>query len=269
VESSSTGPEPSRPGSLTIVGTGIRTSLQTTPEARSAIEHADKVLFLLDVVGEQWIASLNPTAESLGHLYSADRPRAETYRAMVDAILSALRPGLDVCVTFYGHPGVYVTPSHEALRRARSEGFIARLLPGVSAEDSLFADLGVDPGEWGWHSYEATDFLLFRRVADPSVPLVLWQLGAVGERRARAGPNREALRILSHRLREQYGSDHEVIMYEASPYPIGSPLIDRVCLEDLPTAAVRPMATLYVPPALVPTPDPEIAAMLEIPASSW
>jgi len=242
--------------------------VQTTPETRSAIERADKVLYLADVIGERWIASLNSKGDSLHHLYSADRPRAETYRAMVDVILSAVREGLDVCVAFYGHPGVYVTPSHEAIRQARREGFTARMLPGISAEDSLFADLGVDPGEWGWHSYEATDFLLYGRVADPSVPLVLWQLGAIGERRARKGPNREALLVLEDRLRERYGPDHEVVVYEASPYPIGAPLILRVTLENLPANEVRPMATLYVPPAVVPTPDPEISGMLEMPTSS-
>src|SRR6266540_1022064 len=60
------------PGSLTIVGTGIRTSLQTTSEARSAIEKADKVLYLLDPVGARWVQILNPTAESLDNFYSID-----------------------------------------------------------------------------------------------------------------------------------------------------------------------------------------------------
>jgi hypothetical protein len=92
--------------------------------------------------------------------------------------------------------------------------------------------------------------------------LVLWQLGAVGERRAGKGPNREALCILTDRLRERYDSGHEVIVYESSPYPVGAPLIGAIHLADLPVAAVRPMATLYVPPTLVPTPDPEIAGLL-------
>jgi hypothetical protein len=33
------------------------------------------------------------------------------------------------------------------------------MLPGISAEDCLFADLGIDPGIYGCQSYEATDFL--------------------------------------------------------------------------------------------------------------
>lgn len=252
-------------GSLTVVGTGIRTGLQTTPEARTAIERADKVLFLLDPVGARWIASLNPSAESLDHLYSPDLPRAETYRNMVEAILAHVSRGLDVCVAMYGHPGIFVTPTHAAISQARQEGYAARMLPGVSAEDCLVADLGVDPGGLGLHAYEATDFLIHGRVPDPSVALILWQLGALGERRAQYGPHPYALRILTDRLAARYGPEHEVVMYEASLYPIGEPLITRVRLVDLPAAEVRQMSTLYVPPAAAPTVDGELSTRLGLP----
>jgi len=249
------------PGSLTIVGTGIRTSLQTTPEARTAIEKADKVLYLLDPVGARWVQILNPTAESLDHSYSIDRPRPDTYRMMVEEIMAWVRKGLDVCVAFYGHPGVFVDPSHDAIREAQREGFEARMMPGVSAEDCLIADVGFDPGEWGLHSYEATEFLLYNRTADPSVHLILWQVGALGENRARKGPHPEALRILQERLEEHYGADHEVLLYEAIPYPVGGPLIERLRLGDLVSAEISPMSTLYVPPAAKPFSDPRMTEM--------
>jgi hypothetical protein len=51
---------------LTIVGTGIRAGLQTTPEALASIHRARKVLFLVaDLLSQEWIRSLNPTAESM------------------------------------------------------------------------------------------------------------------------------------------------------------------------------------------------------------
>ena len=64
---------------------------------------------------------------------------------MAEAILEPVRAGKRVCAAFYGHPGVFVLPSHDAISRARAEGFEATMLPGVSAEDCLVADLGVDP----------------------------------------------------------------------------------------------------------------------------
>src|SRR5213593_5193576 len=102
-------------GSLTVVGTGIRHGLQTTPEARAAIERAEKVLYLVpDPLPAAWIEDLNPSAESLARFYAVGRPRADTYAAMVGEILAWVRKDIDVCVAFYGHPGAFVEPGHEA-----------------------------------------------------------------------------------------------------------------------------------------------------------
>ena len=48
------------------------------------------------------------------------------------------------------------------------------MLPGISSEDCLFADLGVDPGVSGCQSYEATDFLMNAPIIDSSTQLILW-----------------------------------------------------------------------------------------------
>src|SRR5262245_31948317 len=130
-------------GSLTIVGTGIRLS-QLSTEARACIEAADKLLFLAcDAVTCSWLTQVNPGAESLHVHYGPGKPRGTSYAEMVERILAFVREGLKVCVALYGHPGVFAYPGHEAVRRARSEGYAARMVPGISAEDCLFADLGI------------------------------------------------------------------------------------------------------------------------------
>src|SRR5437773_2103233 len=78
-------------------------------------------------------------------LSAPGKPRRETYAEMVEELLAPVRAGHNVCAAFYGHPGVFVNPGHEAIRRARAEGFPARMLPAVSALDCLVADLGIDP----------------------------------------------------------------------------------------------------------------------------
>ncbi len=119
---------------LTVVGTGIAIGLHLTPEARAAWESAEEALFLVgDPVAAALLAGLNPRARSLQEHYRAGRPRLDAYEAMVEEILSPVRAGRDVCTAFYGHPGIFVYPGHEAVRRARREGFEARLLPGISA----------------------------------------------------------------------------------------------------------------------------------------
>ena len=182
---------------------------------------------------------------------------------MIDAILEPVRTGRRVCAAFYGHPGVFVYPSHRAIERARSEGFEARMLPAISAEDCLFADLGVDPAACGCQSYEATDFLVRRRRIDPSAALVLWQVGLVGQPRyVPASVNRDGLRVLAEVLLERYPADHEAIAYEASPYPVAEGLITPVPLAQLAEAPLTSASTLYVPPAETRPVDRELTERL-------
>lgn len=253
-------------GSLTIVGTGFGGGGQITADASDAIAAAEKCLYLVpDRSTEEWIRAANPTSESLGGFYPGRGSRLETYLEMTEHILSSVRRGLRVCAAFYGHPGVFVFPAHEAIIRAREEGFAARMLPGVSAEDCLFADLGVDPGRRGCRTFDATDFLLRRRQSDVTVPLVLWQVGAVGRADHPSDGNRGNVAVLGGVLQRQYGPAHEVVIYEAASAPGDDPVIEFVPLEQLEQATVRLSSTLYVPPREDPLVDEDMAVLLGMP----
>jgi uncharacterized protein YabN with tetrapyrrole methylase and pyrophosphatase domain len=256
-------------GSLTIVGIGIRLS-QLSSEARGAIEAADKLLFLVaDAVTYAWLAEVNAEAESLHTFYSSDKPRQASYGAMVERILSFVRQGLNVCVAFYGHPSVAVDPAHEAVRRARLAGYWVRMLPGISAEDCLFADLGIDPATDGCQSFEATDFLVCRRQFDPRVPLILWQASVTGEPGYSTECNRSGLRILVEVLLQHYKNSHEVIIYEASRYLGFRPSIQRVALGRVPDAELTAASTLYIPPREQAELDAAMAERLGISRFYW
>ncbi len=255
-----------RNGSLTVVGTGIQLAFQTTPQTRAVLERADEVLYLVnDPLTERWIERLNGRARSLAGLYAQGKDRAQTYADMVDEILLAVRAGGRVAAAFYGHPGVFVEPGHQAVRCARAEGFRARMLAAVSAEDCLFADLGIDPGEAGCQSYEATAFLIRGYRIEPAALLVLWQIGFLGERSMPAGPPRPPLDLLVERLREFYPALHETILYEASSYAVCGPAVARQPLDELARAEVTPMATLVIPPLATRLPDSRMLARLGLP----
>ena len=248
-------------GSLTIVGTGIELGSHITRAAQIEIESADVVLTLVaEPAMQAYVQGLNRNVRSLHGLYELGDDRTTAYERMADEILAEVRNGRRVCVALYGHPGVFVTPSHEAMRRARAEGFRARMLPGISAEDCLFADLGIDPSASGCQSFEATDFLLHGRVFDPTSALVVWQIGTVGSVAAATEKQPTGLPILVEVLLEHYPADHEVVVYEASPYPGFQPLADRLPLRELTAERVTALATLYVPPL---EPRPVDVTMLE------
>jgi precorrin-6B methylase 1 len=236
-------------GSLIVVGTGIRAGLQLTDEARDALASADRVLFLsAEPVADEVIRRISPQARSLHHLYELGAERRQIYEAMVEEIMAPVRSGLSVCVAFYGHPGVFGTPGHTAVRQAREEGFEARMLPGISAEDCLFADLGIDPGTSGCQSYEATDFLARQPAVDTGAVLVLWQVSVLGHSDSIDEPDLTRLPLLVERLLELYPPEHAAIAYEASPYPVGDAIVLRLPLAALATAELPRMATIVLEP---------------------
>ena len=212
---------------------------------------AEKRFYLLaDALTKAWLLDRHPEAEDLSDAYDLQKPRSDSYEEMVERILRAVRRGRHVCAIFYGHPGVFAYPPHEAIRRARAEGYEASMLPAVSADACLFADLGVDPSDTGCASFEATDFLLRRRRFDPTAALVLWQIGLVGVEDVRDTDlwSAEGLAVLVDTLLETYPAEHEVVVYEAATLPIVPPKIVRVALAKLGAAPVTAISTLYVPP---------------------
>jgi uncharacterized protein YabN with tetrapyrrole methylase and pyrophosphatase domain len=238
-----------RKGSLLVVGTGIECMGQMTPAARDGIRRAQRVFYLADALAEGNIRLLNRRAESLHGLYDVGKSRLRSYAQMVEHVLSEVRRGKRVCLALYGHPGVFALPSHAAVQLARDEGFQATMLPGVSADACLIADLGIDPGSDGLQSYEATDFLLRKRRADPAVGLVLWQVGVVGRLDYPSGPvHREKVKVLTDALCAIYPRRHEVTLYEAAALPGYPPSIEKVKLSALHKGDLSPITTLYVPP---------------------
>ncbi len=243
---------------MTIVGTGIELVSHITRATEEAIRNADKMYYLVvNAETELWLRSIRNDAISLKACYGVGKERCESYDEMVDIILKSVRQGYSVCAAFYGHPGVFVAPSHEAIAIAKREGFPARMLPSISAEDCLFADLGVDPAR-GCQSFEATEFLIFKRKFDPSCHLILWQIYVIGCSTFDPGfdPVR-GLKSLVDVLMKKYPKSHPITIYEAAQFPGAKFRADMVRLAELPFQAVNRISTLYVPPYPERFRDPE------------
>lgn len=237
-------------GSLACVGVGMMLGAHISPRARSYIEQADVVFIAAsDPVVEVWVQQMAADVRSLQPYYGDGKSRRDTYREMVDALLAEVTAGKTVCGAFYGHPGVFAQVAHAALLRAAERGHATHMEPGISAEDCLYADLGIDPGRVGCQHYEASQLLFYRRRIDPSAYLVLWQVGLVGDRTyRRSATSVEHRRLLVERLAQDYPRGHEVIAYEAATLPVGAPRAQRVRLADLPSTLLNPHTTLVVPP---------------------
>jgi precorrin-6B methylase 1 len=246
---------PTRPGKLICVGTGMRMAGQLTPLAQSYIETADVVLGAVpNLYTRKWLQQVAKEYVCLLDYYSDcdvdGKDRRDTYRRMSDTIVAEVRAGKTVCAAFYGHPGIFACISHMAIKAARAEGFNAEMLPGISAEDCLVADLGIDPGTTGMQSMETTQFMVYARKIDPTSLLILWQPGLAGElslKRFETTP--EKLQVLVDKLARDYPLDHPVILYEAATNPLEKTRMDTVLLRDLPAASLRQATTLVIPAA--------------------
>jgi hypothetical protein len=241
----------SRRGSLVVVGTGITGINQTTLEALAAIDNAERLFYIAnDRVTEAWLRSRNASAATLSDLYAKGKPRQTTYGQMAARVVLAVEAGASVCLAIYGHPGIFVQFSHVAVTHLRRRGYAARMLPGVSADGCLFADLGFNPGDHGVQSFEATDFLLHRRRFDPTSDLLLWQVGVLGEADFQVTRTRrpERLQTLVDALRRFYPIAHRVTLYRSNTFPGSGPAIKRVALGRLSGLRISPIVTMHVPP---------------------
>lgn len=227
-----------------MVGTGVRFVRQITEETRDCLVRAQQVLHLVDPATADWIRSLNPASESLAVFLAEGKSRAESYEEMVEQVLSFVRLGLDVCAAFYGHPAFFCAPSQSAIHRAREEGYSARMLPGISPQDCLYADLGMDPGRNGIQSFDINVFLKNKKRIEPASPLLLWQTDVLDERKW------SRLREI---LLELYSGEHILILYDPPLSPVADPRIGAVRIADLAEVATRkPFAAVYVPAGKLP-----------------
>jgi tetrapyrrole methylase family protein/MazG family protein len=250
---------------LIIVGSGIKFLSHLTIEAKTCIEKSDKVLYLInEPVMQEWIKKNSKSSESLDDLYMKSSQRNDNYTSIAEYIIQDLKEITNLCVVIYGHPTVFVQPSLLAAKMALEQGYSVTIMPGISAEDCLFADLMIDPATSGCQSFEATDFLLYRREYDCSSHLIIWQPFVIGVLGIPIEHNpQEGLQLLTEYLTEKYELDHEVVLYEAAQYPTFKPKIISIMLRELIHSEISSLSTLYVKPAMQKKPDSNMLSRLK------
>lgn len=251
---------------LTIVGTGIKFASHLTSEAKAYIQKSDKVLHLVnDPLMAEWIKLNNKNSESLDNIYFKYPLRLTCYKKITEYILEQLSLVTNLCVVMYGHPLVYAQSALDAAIEAKTLGYEVNILPGISAVDCLFADLIIDPGEFGYQSYEATDFLIRPRVINTTSHLVLWQINAIGCLGNKIDKkNKDGIKILISKLELIYGFNYEVIIYEAAQYANFNPRIEKTLIRNLDRVDLTSLSTLYIPPMSKAEIDSEMLKQLSI-----
>ncbi|MGB7128513.1 MAG: SAM-dependent methyltransferase [Candidatus Rhabdochlamydia sp.] len=223
-----------KPGELIIIGSGIKTG-SFTEEDYSLMKQADFVFYCVaDAATEIDIKITRPDAYDLYVLYGQKKRRYTTYIQMSESMLYHVRQGKKVLGIFYGHPGIFVMPSHRAIKIARNEGHQAHMKSAVCALDCLCSDLGIDPSHPGLQTYEATHMLTRGQKLDTTMHVVLWQVGLIGETGFRfQGFSNPNFSVLIEYLQKHYGLDYPVTHYFASRYSFASSTMKTYRLSEM------------------------------------
>lgn len=235
---------------MALVGSGIKSISHFTTEFKTYTINADKVLYLVnEPITKQWIEKYSKSCESLDTLYFSENDRQIAYNKIKDKIISEFKSQDFLTVILYGHPTFFADPGLQAITEARNLSIETVILPGISAENCLYADLAIDPGLYGCFHVEATELLLYDKTIDPTAHLCIWQPGVIGNRSAPQKDQKgKHLDLLKNKLLNYYPSSHAVILYEASIYPGIEPLIHTFLLEQIEEQNISTLSTLYIPP---------------------
>lgn len=217
-----------------------------TEETKRVIQSADKVLYLVNEDNlKQWIQREAKNSESLDSIYFSSEKRIEAYQALTNHIIEEYKKVSILCVVFYGHPTVFADSALNAVRQIKKDGGEAIILPAVSAQDCLFSDLEIDPGDQGCFSIEATELVLFERSIDVHAHLILWQVANFGRV---DGKKAKKLSILKDYLWGYYLPDYAICLYEAPILPSLHSRVEWVPLSSLDESDINPITTVYIPP---------------------
>ncbi len=241
----------SQTSELLVVGLGIKFYSHLSIEAKAALELSDKLFYLSNnPVEQEWLSEINPNAESLNTAYFSSNNRLSCYKKIQKKILASLKDYNKVCVAFYGHPSMLVIPGLASIKEAKKLGYRTTILPAISSENCLYADLLINPGAGGACSFDASDFIFNNKNHDPTSHLILWQTGAIGIK-SHVRPHHDqakGLTLLKHKLLQKYPDNHKITVYEAAQLPSYNPRIESIVLENLEKANITSLSTVYVPP---------------------
>ena len=257
---------------LRVVGLGIKNYDHLTVETDRALRRARQVLYLDTGLATREL--LEERCDDVVPLYAesyAERgSRLNAYHHVAARVLSAALVGGPIVFAIQGHPSVFCYPPILMRDLARMLGIPFEILPGISAMDCLFAELGIDPAVHGVQMYEATDLLLRCRPLAPDVPTLIWQAGTVETRlHSRRVSSEGRFDRLKAWLSRFYPLDHPITAFFSAPHPLVPSTRFDFALGDIGShaAALHPGITLYLPPvAARPLVDLELLKKLDSPA---
>lgn len=234
-----------------LVGYGNRLPNDFTLEMLAVLQRCKRVFGVPPIHAPEFKI---PPMQSLLGLYSPDKRRVETYREMVDIVLTAAAADPPVAFATYGSAMVGTYATHRILEVAPQHGLTVHVTNATSSFDGIWADFNIDP-LLGFQIWEASVFLRLEIVPNTRAHLLLPQAPVLD---VWTGIDPEKMQIelssnvstLRDRLLRFYPPDHHVHFDTtgsgAGPH-LKAPDIETVALRDLDHPGRQQASTLIVP----------------------
>jgi precorrin-2 methylase len=241
---------------LYLVGAGVRVPGQFTVEAIDALKRCALVFSVLPSHAEaELLRSFEIQPHSLWELYRADRVRRESYDEIARVILEAAETNSPVGYIAQGNPVVLDSVTATLLEGARSRGWSAVVLPGVSSIDTVLVDLEHEPAS-GLQIFDTGTLVARGIVLRSDTAALLLQPGAFATvYPALSIEDIESQRPALPRLRDHLLRSHpaslECQLVRSSTSAAGRPHIYRIQVGDLGDATAEALAdtSLFIPAA--------------------
>jgi hypothetical protein len=199
---------------LVLIGYGVGDQLQLTVQSSRALARIGRAYALgLPPNLAAYLRSIRVEAIDLVARLAPDQDAATAYLGIAEAILQAVADDPPIAVLTPGNPLLSNAVARFLIVKARERKIGFQVLPAVSPIDAFITTTGLDVGTFGLQVFDARRLVARRRSPDPSVPLLLLQVGglASGGGITPGSPSEAELQGLVDVLVAVYPGDHPVV----------------------------------------------------------
>jgi Tetrapyrrole (Corrin/Porphyrin) Methylases len=232
---------------LILLGYGVSDTLQLTVEAQRLLGRYGKAYCLpLPPNLKRFLRSQRVECIDLSDHFQEGKPFGEVYLELADFILKRCAEEKPVILLSQGNPLFLNSLNRFLFTKARERRLEVQVVPGLSQIDTIISDIGLDVGMFGVQVFDARRFVQRGLRPNPSVPLVLLQVGGFAMSTAGVnGASPEGYAPLAVYLAKFYPADQAVTLINSGPGGVarGTVTLERFS-ELLPN--ISPASSLFI-----------------------
>lgn len=232
------------------IGMGIKGISHLTLEALTTIQKAQLVLHI--GLTDKKLNRLNQNIKSLEHLYWSGKKDSDTYKKIVNAVITMTRSMKGTTVFLAdGNPVFFNDITWGIYSEAKKKRIPVTILPGISCLDVLPIDILMDMGDMGTQIFEANQLVIYDLNMNAYLSTFILQAGWFGMPLLKklADRRRNRFKPLIDHLLKYYSDTHPAIFIMSADKPTKPSVVFRTTVSQigLYSTQIQKGMTLYLP----------------------